>query len=368
MYGGPPLRGDPGGRDRPVPGATAGTVPVIRLYGVTRDGHSAVAHVHGVTPYFYCNAPPGFAEADVRVFQAALEQQLQQSSREGGRTPRVLSVRVVRKQSLLGYHGGTMTDFLLIYVAMPTLVPTARGILERGFNYGSGLRTYQCYEANVPFVLRFMIDRDIGGCNWVELPAGTYSLRAPEQRQSLCQLEADIVYSDLLSHAPDGPWLAVAPIRILSFDIECMGRRGCFPEPDKDPVIQIANIVQVQGSAKSSVRNVFVLDTCKPIVGAGVHSFRTERELLLAWARFVREVDPDVITGYNVQNFDVPYLLNRAKALGIEGEFATWGRIKDSRTTMKESTFQSAQYGKRSNVITTITGRVTFDMMQVRRG
>ena len=38
--------------------------------------------------------------------------------------------------------------------------------------------------------------------------------------------------------------LQVAPLRILSFDIECAGRKGIFPEPEKDPVIQIANMVR----------------------------------------------------------------------------------------------------------------------------
>lgn len=44
-----------------------------------------------------------------------------------------------------------------------------------------------------------------------------------------------------------GEWLANAPLRILSFDIECAGRKGIFPEADKDPVIQIANMVVRQG-------------------------------------------------------------------------------------------------------------------------
>jgi len=39
----------------------------------------------------------------------------------------------------------------------------------------------------------------------------------------------------------------MAPLRILSFDIECAGRKGIFPEADKDPVIQIANMVTRQG-------------------------------------------------------------------------------------------------------------------------
>ena len=39
--------------------------------------------------------------------------------------------------------------------------------------------------------------------------------------------------------------------------------------------------------------------------------------LLKAWSDFVQDVDPDIITGYNIMNFDIPYLLNRAKALKV---------------------------------------------------
>lgn len=51
-----------------------------------------------------------------------------------------------------------------------------------------------------------------------------------------------------ISHAPDGEWSKIAPLRILSFDIECAGRKGIFPEASVDPVIQIANMVTRQGA------------------------------------------------------------------------------------------------------------------------
>ena len=79
----------------------------------------------------------------------------------------------------------------------------------------------------------------------------------------------------------------------------------------KDPVIQIANMVIKQGEPEPFIRNVFTLNTCAPIVGSDVISFDKEADLLDKWAEFVREVDPDIITGYNIQNFDTPYLLNR---------------------------------------------------------
>lgn len=49
--------------------------------------------------------------------------------------------------------------------------------------------------------------------------------------------------------------------------------------------------------------------------------------MLVAWRDFIVDADPDVIIGYNIANFDFPYLLDRAKALNVESEFARLGRF-----------------------------------------
>ena len=56
--------------------------------------------------------------------------------------------------------------------------------------------------------------------------------------------------------------------------------QGCFPEAEKDPVIQIASMVTVQGQSSPIVRNVLTLNSCAPIVGAEVMSFSKEEDLL----------------------------------------------------------------------------------------
>jgi DNA polymerase delta subunit 1 len=61
---------------------------------------------------------------------------------------------------------------------------------------------------------------------------------------------------------------------------------------------------------------------------AEVMCFEDERELLLRWRDLVLEADPDIIIGYNIVNFDLPYLLDRAKALGVLQHFSTWGRMR----------------------------------------
>lgn len=43
---------------------------------------------------------------------------------------------------------------------------------------------------------------------------------------SLCQYEVDIGWTDFLSHPAEGEWQRIAPLRVLSFDIECAGRKG----------------------------------------------------------------------------------------------------------------------------------------------
>ncbi|VVA97109.1 unnamed protein product [Arabis nemorensis] len=160
----------------------------------------------------------------------------------------------------------------------------------------------------------------------------------------------------------------MAPFRVLSFDIECAGRKGHFPEPKHDPVIQVANIVTLQGENVPFVRNVMTLKSCDPIEGANVMSFEIEREVLLAWRDFIREVDPDIIIGYNICKFDIPYLIERAATLGIS-EFPFLGRVKKSNVCVKNAHFSSRQHGTRESKEITIEGRLQFDLFQaIQRG
>ena len=82
------------------------------------------------------------------------------------------------------------------------------------------------------------------------------------------------------------------------------------------------------------------------------------------WADFTREVDPDIITGYNIQNFDFSYLLARAKHLNIN-TFAYLGRLKDVKTTARTTVLQSKQLGRRENKQINLEGRILFDLLLV---
>ncbi|KAG6817533.1 DNA-directed DNA polymerase delta [Tephrocybe sp. NHM501043] len=170
-------------------------------------------------------------------------------------------------------------------------------------------------------------------------------------------------WDDFISHAPEGIWSKIAPLRILSFDIECAGRKGIFPEPQTDPVIQIANMVTRQGEQTPFIRNIFTLNTCSHIVGSQVKSYDDEAKMLQGWCDFVEEVDPDVVIGYNIAGFDFPYLMDRAKALKAN-KFQYLGRLKNIKTEVKNTHFSSKAYGQRDSKETTLDGRLQLDVLQ----
>ena len=83
-----------------------------------------------------------------------------------------------------------------------------------------------------------------------------------------------------------------------------------------------------------------------------------------AWSNFLTEVDPDIITGYNVVNFDIPYLINRAITLKVS-RFPYLGRLIRERSIISTATFQSKAYGKRENKAINLSGRIQFDLLHI---
>jgi len=156
----------------------------------------------------------------------------------------------------------------------------------------------------------------------------------------------------------------MAPLRILSFDIECAGRKGIFPEAHIDPVIQIANVVTRYGEKKPFIRNVLCLDTTSSIVNTEIFDFAKEEQMLMSWRNFLEEVDPDIIIGYNICNFDFPYLLDRGSHLGLK-DFDRWTRLPNTRSSWRPTNISSKQMGNRDTKATNTNGRLQLDLLQL---
>ncbi|KAK3995103.1 DNA polymerase family B-domain-containing protein [Cladorrhinum sp. PSN332] len=340
-------------------GTVAGGQAAIKMFGVTENGNSVLVHVRDFKHYLYVAAPVAFTAEDCPNFRTYLEAQLAQQQQV------IYSVVLTMRENIYGFQGNVQNPYLKISVTDPKHINKVRTMIERGEanwkgmwkNDGTGIMTYD----SIQYMLRFMVDCSISGMSWVEAPAGTYGMMA--DKQSNCQIEAEMSYRDLIAHKSVGEWSKMAPLRILSFDIECAGRKGIFPEANHDSVIQIANIVTKYGEKKPFVRNVFCLDTTSPIVATQILAFDDERKMLASWRDFLEKVDPDIIIGYNICNFDFPYLLDRAKHLKVNG-FEYWSRT-NVKSVAKETNFSSKQMGNRDTKATNTNGRLQLDLLQL---
>ena len=235
------------------------------------------------------------------------------------------------------------------------------------------------FESDVLFNIRFMIDHDIQPCNWITVNLKNSSIVDRENKLSRCQLELFCTKSEITSlniskytkeecvtiskKVGIKNLSSIAPLRILSFDIECETRGNTFPDAKIDRVIQIATFVKTQNGELIS-KHVITIGDCDRIDNCDVICTSTETELLERWRKLFLLCDPDIVTGYNINNFDVPYLLDRARVLKLKS-FQYLGRIVRSRCTYRKSEFQSKQKGARTVTKLRITGITIMDMYPV---
>nr|QDY51635.1 DNA polymerase family B [Mimiviridae sp. ChoanoV1] len=138
-----------------------------------------------------------------------------------------------------------------------------------------------------------------------------------------------------------------------------------LPPLEGDKVIQIGSTIHRYGEQECFLKHIVTLDTCNPIDGAVVVPCKTEKEVLIEWAKFVRELDPDIVTGYNIFGFDFKFIYERAEELNVIGNMGTLGRISNSELELEEKNLSSSALG--DNILTYIKmeGRVCLDLLKV---
>ncbi|AAM00704.1 DNA polymerase catalytic subunit [Panine betaherpesvirus 2] len=317
---------------------------VLRFFGATEHGYSICVNVFGQRTYFYCEY--GDTER-LREVIASVGELVPEP-----RTPYAMSVTPATKTSIYGYGTRPVPDLQCVSISNWSMArKIGEYLLERGF---------PVYEARVDPLTRLVIDRRITTFGWCSV--NRYDWRH-QGRSSTCDIEVDCDVSDLVAVPDDNSW----PLyRCLSFDIECMSADGGFPCAEKpdDIVIQISCVcyetgggsadgaggVGVNGGATPaptqshhgngesggipyypqaatagvgaqppvfgrSGLHLFTIGTCDPVGEADVYEFPSEYELLLGFMLFFQRYAPSFMTGYNINSFDLKYILTRLEYL-----------------------------------------------------
>lgn len=127
-------------------------------------------------------------------------------------------------------------------------------------------------------------------------------------------------------------------INIVNIDIEVASDEG-FPEPDQayHPVISIA--LKSNKDDNFYVWGLGEYDTTKAIIPNVQYMYcRDEKDLLEKFLLFWTKLKPDVVTGWNVRFFDIPYIINRmTRVLGenLTKKMSPWEIVEQRQVRYK---------------------------------
>ena len=332
---------------------------IIHIYAIDDNEKTYYLTVSGFNHYFY--APSPFEKGKIpHKFFSKVQMALNNCFQERP----VHSIELAVKEPLLNYKGNkdAKKDFLKITLNNYEMLSKVRAKFENGLVVDKAEFPMVTYESSLLYTLRYMIDMEIRGMSWITVPAHRYAICNPNDKKSSCIEEIEVDYRNITSNSfTDPKWSEIAPLRLMSFDIECKAVKG-MPKPEENEVITIGVVCKLHNKKNVTHKVVFQLGECEEIVGTDLYSFSREDHLLQAFDKFMEAYDPDVILGYNMVNFDMDYI-NKRKAQFDTLDYSYWGRKLGELTTSREGKFNSKAMGFRETLEFNMSGRIQLDML-----
>ena len=173
---------------------------------------------------------------------------------------------------------------------------------------------------------------------------------------------------------PSGPTV-IDIIRNSAFDRETKITKvnetmcAAFPPVQGDIVTFIGSTFIRHGQTPGPYCNhCIVLDTCDTasiqtdVPNLVIESYRTEREVLLAWTRLIQRENPDIVVGYNIFGFDYEFMFRRALENRCETAFLQLSRNKGEICGNKD--FETGKYGIEESSVQLASGQ--YDLHYIK--
>lgn len=260
--------------------------PVIRLLGKEKDTKkNIIALDDSFVPYLYI-IPRGNVDdcvSDLKEFENDEE------------------VKINRTEIINLKDFQVPKDIIKIYFKHPQQVPKSRDIIR---DLDS---VFEIREHDIPFYRRYLIDKDLTPMAEIEIVG--------EEIDEFDNIKSS---EDLtlikLSKPPKTVSTDVSDFRMMSFDLEVRNPYG-MPNPEEDEIIMIGidsnigirKVISTKGNEFNNDEEMCFIETVD-----------SEKEMIESFVKTVKDANLDIIVGYNSDNFDFPYIKDRAKLLGID--------------------------------------------------
>jgi len=256
---------------------------VIRLFCKDRNGKTVIALDYNFEPYFYVLPKDG------------KEKELKK------RIEAIRSVKIKRTEIIERILSGEKRKLIKVFCFLSTEVPDAREIVKVWKDLVD-----EEYEYSINFYRRYLIDNQIEGMGWLEVEGEEVKKSYKAEKIIKVRKMKHLAYEEI----PD--------LKLMSFDIETVNEAG------DQKIVMI--------SIKTSVFDKVLTYKKDKHYGRYVEVLNNEKGMLERFVELINEQDPDIILGFNSDEFDAQVIQKRADELKVDLKLSRdFSKIKFAR-------------------------------------
>ena len=338
-------------------------ITCIRIYGIDENNKNICVRVDNFTPYVYIELPDRvkWNSGTAQLVGNKIDELL-------GRQKPIKKVLMMKKR-LYGAHielNGTTKLFPFLFCSFSSRkdIKTLGYKLRNTVNVvGLGALKLKIHESDADVILQLTCCRQISTAGWLEFHG---KRQQEDDKLTLCDDEFKVKWKHLSPIISD----KVPCPKIMGFDIEVNSTNpSAMPNPNKpgDKIFQISCVISRYGESTDKYEK-YLLTLGQPdqhVVGDEVliYMYDTEADLLTGFTDFIREENPNIIVGYNILGFDIPYMIDRAKFNMCIFNFDQQGFHKYAHAREKTIKWSSSAYKNQEFQFLDAEGRVFVDLL-----
>lgn len=330
----------------------------IKIYGLNEFSESMCVRIEDFTPFIYAELPSNipWTLSRAQLIGDKIDEIL------GDKKP--IKKHLVYKKKLYYAHltpNKTIKTFPYLFLSFCSyshIKNASYKIRNTFYVSGIGQVKLKLHEQDATPILQLTSYRNLSTAGWIE-----FSGEKQKNQITSCKHEYISKWKNLKNSTFDK---IVYPV-IMGFDIEVNSSIiTAMPKADKpkDKVFQISCVF----FQKDKITHTYLLSLGDPDQKAtGEHiiirRFETENDLLLGYTDIINEHNPNVICGYNIMNFDIPYMIDRSKLNQSSYDFAKHGFLLNSSAKEKNIKWSSSAYGDQIFKYLDAEGRLFVDLL-----
>jgi len=339
-------------------------VTSIRIYGIDEKNNNICVRVDDFYPYIYLELPTNILWNSSRV--QLVGNKIDQLIPKNKPLKKIFEMKYKLYGADLTSNGERKKfPYLKCHFSHKDDIKKLGYVIKKSINIlGIGFIKLKMHEQDADPILQLVSNCNIPTAGWIKFKGKEV---IGDDKVTICHKEF-IVKSERLSRHDKN---IVATPKIMGFDIEVNSTNPfAMPSSQKqgDKVFQISCVFAREGCSENEY-DIYILTLGEPdpkIVGEHVtiHMYNTEYELLIGFSELIRTENPNVIVGYNILQFDIHYMIERAKyPCYCIGDFDKMGFHKFNHAKEKTIKWSSSAYKNQEFQFLDAEGRLFVDLL-----